>query len=242
MDRAVGVSRAGLGFIVPGCDVRMAQRVAIMLRVRIAAMPLPPHEEVAIPTAIGAPRASGGRLRRLFRSHLFLGLLAFAGFTFAILQLLDQLGGPHGIWERFGMFAPVVSMPLHAMVALTPVPSDLLAIANGAVYGFWLGAVLSWTGWWAAAMIQFWLARRLGRDWDVAGRMEMLPSWLRRFPVGHPAFLIGVRLLPVAGGHIGSIVPATMGVPAGRVAWCAALAILPGAFLSAAIGVGLMRL
>lgn len=201
-----------------------------------------PAEETAIPPALDAPGAHIGRLRRLLRSPLVLGLLAFAGFTFAILQVLDSLGGPHGIWERFGLLAPLISTPLHSMVALSPVPSDLLAIANGAIYGFWLGAGLSWIGWWTAAMLQFFLVRRLGRDWDVVGRMEKLPSWLRRFPVGHPAFLIGVRLVPFAGGHIGTIVPATMGVPAGRVAWCAAIALVPGAFLSAAIGVGLMRL
>lgn len=213
-----------------------------VLQAHVDTMVLPPTEEIASSIATDGPGARAGRLRRFARSPLALGLLVVATLPFAILRLLEHLGGPHGIWERFGMFAPMISTPLHSMVALSPVPSDPLAIANGAVYGFWLGAALSWTGWWAAAMIQFFVARRLGRDWDVAGHIQKLPSWLRRFPVGHPAFLIGVRLVPVAGGHIGSIVPATMGVPAARVAWCAAVAIVPGAFLSAAIGVGLMRL
>jgi uncharacterized membrane protein YdjX (TVP38/TMEM64 family) len=118
----------------------------------------------------------------------------------------------------------------------------VIAIANGTIYGFWLGSVLNWLGWYIAAFIEFQVGRRANRDFDISAWISRAPRGLRRFPVGHPVFLIGSRLIPWAGGHISTLLPGAMGVPLGRFAWCAALAIVPPALLMAGIGAGLLQL
>jgi uncharacterized membrane protein YdjX (TVP38/TMEM64 family) len=171
--------------------------------------------------------------------YLVAGLCLVA---FGLTRWVESLGGPAGIWERFGLVAPAVSVPVHAIVAVTPFPSDVVAIGNGTIYGFWLGSVLSWFGWYIAAFIEFQIGRRADRDFDIGAWIARAPASLRRFPVGHPAFLIGSRLIPWAGGHISTLLPGAMGVPLGRFAWCAALAIVPPAMLMSGIGAGLLQL
>jgi uncharacterized membrane protein YdjX (TVP38/TMEM64 family) len=171
--------------------------------------------------------------------YLILGLCVAA---FWLTRWVDSLGGPAGIWERFGLLAPAISVPVHAIVGVTPFPSDVIAIANGTVYGFWLGCVLSWLGWYLTAFIEFQIGRRSNRDFDVSAWLSRAPAAIRRFPVGHPAFIIGSRLVPWAGGHISTLLPGAMGVPLGRFAWCSALGIVPPAMVMAGIGAGLLKL
>jgi len=171
--------------------------------------------------------------------YLILGLCLVA---FWLTRWVESLGGPEGIWERFGLVAPAISVPVHAIVGVTPFPSDVIAIANGTVYGFWLGCVLSWLGWYITAFIEFQIGRRANRDFDISAWISRAPAVIRRFPVRHPAFIIGSRLVPWAGGHISTLLPGAMGVPLGRFAWCSALGIVPPAMIMAGIGAGLLQL
>jgi uncharacterized membrane protein YdjX (TVP38/TMEM64 family) len=125
---------------------------------------------------------------------------------------------------------------------MTPVPSDFISIANGAAYGFLLGTGLSWLGWWLAALAEFGLGWWARKDFDLTTSLDRLPDWLRRFPVGHPVFLIGARQVPWLGGHITSFVPGAAGVGLRRYVWCSAIAIVPGAIVMAGIGAGLVKL
>ncbi len=181
-------------------------------------------------------------LRRLASSrslYLILGVLV-AGLVLA--RWVEALGGPEAVWERFGWLAPAVTVPVHALVAVTPLPSDLMGIANGTVYGFWMGAALTWLGWFVASFIQYAIGRLFGRDFDVAGWMARSPERLRRFPVEHPVYLIGARFVPYAGGHLATLIPGALGVNLRRFAWCTAVAIVPPSLLMAGIGAGLLLL
>jgi uncharacterized membrane protein YdjX (TVP38/TMEM64 family) len=128
------------------------------------------------------------------------------------------------------------------VLAITPFPSDVIAIANGALYGFARGAALSWLAWWIAALAQFGLARWVRRDLDLERHRDRLPRWLQRFPVDHPLFLIGGRLVPWIGGHVTTLLPGAAGVAPSRFAWCSAIAIVPGSIVMPAIGAGIMKL
>jgi uncharacterized membrane protein YdjX (TVP38/TMEM64 family) len=162
--------------------------------------------------------------------------------AFWLTRWVESIGGPAGVWERFGLVAPAISVPVHSIVAVTPFPSDLIGIANGTIYGFWLGTLLSWLGWYIAAFIEFQIGRRAGRDFDVSGWVARSPGFIRRFPVGHPAFIIGSRWVPWAGGHVSTLLPGAMEVPLGRFAWCSAIAIVPSAMVASGIGAGLLQL
>jgi uncharacterized membrane protein YdjX (TVP38/TMEM64 family) len=64
----------------------------------------------------------------------------------------------------FGAWAPVVSaalMVLQAVVA--PLPAFVITFANGMVFGWAWGALLSWSSATAGAALCFWIARSLGR-------------------------------------------------------------------------------
>jgi len=149
---------------------------------------------------------------------------------------LEQAGGAEQIWARFGWWGPAASVPIHAMVSLSPMPSDLIALANGALYGPLFGSMLSWGGWYLAAWVRFWVGRRAGLELPIDTWWARLPEWLQRLPVGHPVFLILSRYIPYVGGEISTLVPGVRGVGAWRFGWCTAVAIAPYALLLGMLG------
>ena len=159
-----------------------------------------------------------------------------------LIRWIGLMGGPEAVRERYGYAAPMVSVPIHIVLAVTPFPSDIVAITNGAFYGFKLGALLSWIAWWIAALLEFGLGRLARKDFRLESKVDQLPNWLQRFPVDHPVFLIGARQIPWIGGHVTTIVPGAAGVQLGRFLWCSAVAIVPGSIVMPAIGAGLIRL
>jgi uncharacterized membrane protein YdjX (TVP38/TMEM64 family) len=159
-----------------------------------------------------------------------------------LAQGVHSLGGPEGVRDRFGVVAPLVTGSLQLVLTPTPFPSDVICVAHGTLYGFWLAVPLNWFAWWLAALFEYAVGRRARRDFELDRHVGRLPAWLRRFPVEHPAFLILGRQVPWAGGHVTTLIPGALGVPFGRLAWCSAVSILSGAVLFAAVGAGLLHL
>jgi uncharacterized membrane protein YdjX (TVP38/TMEM64 family) len=178
----------------------------------------------------------------LFRSKTFYLIIGFCVVAFWLMHWVNAIGGPSIILDRFGWAAPAVSILIQWIVGITPFPTDILAIANGALYGVWLGSLVSWAGWFIAALFKLYIGRSAKEDFPVAHWMARLPTRLQRFPVDHPVFLIGSRLVPYAGGFISTFIPGALGVRWSRFIWCAALAIVPPSLLMAAIGVGLLSM
>ena len=152
---------------------------------------------------------------------------------------LEASGGAVALLERFGPLAPLVSIPIHVLLSATPVPSELVGVANGSVYGLWVGTLCSWLGWWCGAALEYSLVRLGARQARRGVAVRRLPGWLQRFPVGHPVFLIVGRQLPF-GFHTVNVLAGLAGVSARRQLICAAISNLPYAFLSAAVGAGLI--
>lgn len=100
---------------------------------------------------------------------------------------------------RFGAWAPVISaalMVLHCVVALFP--GFLVTFANGLLFGWAWGALLSWSSAMLGAALCFGIARALGRpavERLVGGSraLEVSDLFFRRY--GNRAVLIS-RLLP----------------------------------------------
>ena len=181
-------------------------------------------------------------LRTLLSSRLLYLVVGIVVIGFLLVRWVDAFGGPEAVWVRFGILAPIISVPLHIIVAVTPLPSDLMGVANGAVYGFWGGFILTWFGWFLASFIQYAIGRRVRQDFDVEGWLARSPERLRRFPVGHPLFIIAARYVPYAGGHLATLLPGALGVNLIRFAWCTAIAIVPSSLVVAAVGAGLFLL
>ena len=167
------------------------------------------------------------------------GLIAFVVLAgYVSWRWLEANGGAVALVDRFGPMAPFVSIPVHVLLSATPFPSELIGVANGSVYGLWLGTLCSWIGWWCGAVLEYALVRLGARQIDRDNAGHRLPEWLRRFPVGHPIFLIVGRQLPF-GFHTVNVLAGLAGVSARRQISCAAISNLPYAFLSAAAGAGL---
>lgn len=70
-----------------------------------------------------------------------------------------------GYVRSFGVYAAVVSFFLMMFQSLAaPLPAFLITFANAALFGWWQGAILSWTSSMAGAALCFYIARILGRD------------------------------------------------------------------------------
>jgi uncharacterized membrane protein YdjX (TVP38/TMEM64 family) len=64
----------------------------------------------------------------------------------------------------FGWRAPIISVALQVLTSvIAPLPSFVVAFVNALLFGFWWGALLTWTSALLAAAICFAMARALGR-------------------------------------------------------------------------------
>ena len=65
----------------------------------------------------------------------------------------------------YGAYAAVISFLLMIFQSIAaPLPAFLLTFANANLFGWWQGAILSWTSAMAGAAVCFYIARILGRD------------------------------------------------------------------------------
>ena len=65
----------------------------------------------------------------------------------------------------YGAYAAAVSFVLMILQSIAaPLPAFLLTVANANLFGWWKGAILSWSSAMAGAAVCFFIARILGRD------------------------------------------------------------------------------
>lgn len=103
-----------------------------------------------------------------------------------------------GYLRSFGVWAVVISFLLMMFQSIiAPLPAFLITFANAAVFGWWQGALLSWTSAMAGALVCFYIARIAGRDlvekMNKNFSLEKLDEYFDRY--GKHTILI-CRLLP----------------------------------------------
>lgn len=70
-----------------------------------------------------------------------------------------------GYIRSFGIYAVAISFLLMMFQSIAaPLPAFLVTFANAAIFGWWQGAILSWTSSMAGAALCFYIAKILGRD------------------------------------------------------------------------------
>jgi uncharacterized membrane protein YdjX (TVP38/TMEM64 family) len=181
-------------------------------------------------------RGIAPRLRALLKPGPLL-VLAFLIAAFFAHGWLQQMGGPRALVDRCGVGAPIAMVGVQAALAAAPFPSELVALASSATYGWALGALMTWVGWTIGSMIQYALARRSAADVSLDAKLARVPAWLKRFPIDHPVFLVCVRWLPM-GYHLANVAAGARRVSPWRQLWVAALGSIPGAIIWAGIGAG----
>lgn len=82
------------------------------------------------------------------------------------IHLLSEadLEGLRRYIESFGTVAPMISMTLMVLQALvSPLPAFVITFANSWIFGWFWGAVYSWTGAMIGATVCYWIAKAYGR-------------------------------------------------------------------------------
>ena len=67
--------------------------------------------------------------------------------------------------RSYGPYAMGISFALMVFSSVVaPLPAFLITFSNAAIFGWWQGAILSWSSAMAGAALCFFIARALGRD------------------------------------------------------------------------------
>jgi uncharacterized membrane protein YdjX (TVP38/TMEM64 family) len=151
-------------------------------------------------------------LNRVVRRLAAFGLLA-SSFLLAYLVIRYQPRVEHEI-RTIGLLALPLAVGVFALVAAAPFSvTDALAIMNGAIFGPVEGSLVNAVGLVFAAMLGYWINLRASHLLDLHEYLARLPAWAKRFPVGSPAFLLAVRVIPGFGGTVATASAAAFRVP-----------------------------
>jgi uncharacterized membrane protein YdjX (TVP38/TMEM64 family) len=128
-------------------------------------------------------------------------------------------------WGSWGVLASIALMVLHSFV---PFPAELVAFANGMVYGPLWGTVITWTGAMLGAFAAFGLARAFGRPFvaHMVARKnwQVLDEWTAR--QGGTMVLVG-RFIPVISFNLINYAAGLTRISWWTFAWTTGVGILP---------------
>ena len=136
-----------------------------------------------------------------------------------------------GMW---GVLASIGFMVLHSFI---PFPAELVAIANGMVYGPVVGTLITWTGAMLGASVAFCLARALGRPF--VERMVSRNNWQRldewAAQDGWRVVLVS-RLIPVIAFNMVNYAAGLTRLTWWQFLWTTGIGILPLTLLMVVMG------
>ncbi len=136
-----------------------------------------------------------------------------------------------GAW---GVAGSIALMVLHSFV---PFPAELIAFANGMVYGPFWGTVITWIGAMLGALVAFALARIAGRPLvERFVESRHLEGLDRRIAAGSVPVLLLVRLLPLVSFNFVNYGAGLTRVPLWTFLWTTGVGILPPIFAMVVMG------
>lgn len=137
-------------------------------------------------------------------------------------------------WGAWGVLGSIGLMVAHSFL---PFPAEIIAIANGMVYGPLWGSMITWVGAMLGASAAFALARLLGRPFVQrvlsARRRQQLALWSRKR--GGMALLVG-RLIPVIAFNLINYAAALTEISWWTFLWATGIGILPLTILLSVLG------
>ena len=148
------------------------------------------------------------------------------------------------VWlADLGWLAYVVAPLVMTGVSILPIPAEAPALANGMLFGPFVGSLITWSGGLAGAWISYEIALRWGRP---LARRFTSDDVLQRIDHGAEKAgwwgLLTLRFIPVVAFTALNWGAGLCGVPRWRFLWTTALGIAPGAVLFTSSGFGLSAL
>jgi uncharacterized membrane protein YdjX (TVP38/TMEM64 family) len=137
--------------------------------------------------------------------------------------------------ESWAPWSTIVSIGLMILHSFVPLPAEIIAVANGVMFGFVGGVFVTWVGAMLGAILSFALARSLGRPalrWLVSERrMRAINRWELR-----PAALLLARLVPLISFNLINYTAGVARVGWWPFLWTTAVGILPLTMASVLLG------
>lgn len=141
------------------------------------------------------------------------------------------------VLQGLGWVAIPICLGLMTVSSIVPIPAELPAMLNGAVFGLWTGSAVTWCGAMLGAWISYraaeWLHRRFGPRWLGTRAQERVAALGAGTGVME---LLLIRLTPVVAFHLINYVAGIARIPEGRFLWTTAVGILPGVLAFTASG------
>ena len=140
---------------------------------------------------------------------------------------------------EWGPWAPAASIGLMLIHTILPFPAELLTAANGAIFGFWGGLLVSWVGAMAAAGAGFGIARAIGRPAlaRFVPERRLAPVDAIIATVGWETALV-VRLIPVISFNLVNVALGLTRLSWPTFLWTTGVGILPVGVAVVAVGYG----
>ncbi len=172
---------------------------------------------------------------------LLAAIVGFAAWLFwngmpggvAALGLTPE--GVESFVAAWGMWSAVGSMLLMILHSFMPIPAEVIAIANGMLFGNFGGVVVTWAGAMLGALSAFAVARWLGRPVLCRAiadpRRARIEAWVAR-----PGALLILRLIPVVSFNLVNVAAGLAGVSWWAFLWTTAIGILPLTIASVLLG------
>lgn len=200
----------------------------------------------AAATAAARPAPAGRRSLAAAIAVVGLAALVLVGLGAAALAVADgrldlSAAAIEAAIRDLGPWAAAGSVGAMVLHSFVPLPAEVIAVANGMVFGPLLGIVLTWTGAMAGAVVAFGLARRFGRPLVArvvpARHWHRIDGWTATESAGA---LLLARLVPVISFNLINYAAGLTGVRFATFLWTTGLGILPVTILCVVAGEVLM--
>lgn len=138
--------------------------------------------------------------------------------------------------QSLGPAAPLASIGLMILHTYVPFPLEILALANGLVFGAWGGIAITWfsmilSAWIGYATTRF--ARPLAYKITSGERLERMEAWTARRSTWQ---LVAIRFVPVISFSLLNLAMGLLRVPFWTFTWTTALGIIPIVVVSVVAG------
>jgi len=154
-----------------------------------------------------------------------------------LFEMLTSASALEDVVRSWGAWGPILSVLLMVLHSFVPFPAELVAIANGMLFGFAFGLFLTWVGAMLGALAAFALAR-----WFGAALVEPMLSEKRwrqlrdGVEAGGVGALITARLIPIISFNLVNYAAGLLAVSWWRFTWTTAIGILPVTAASVLVG------
>lgn len=122
-------------------------------------------------TAKGLSKAAKARIALIAVLVLaiicYFAIPAFNSKVNGIIMIFSSMSVDNviGFIRSYGVYAVIISFLLMVFQSVAaPLPAFLITFANAAIWGWWKGAILSWSSAMVGAIVCFYIARILGRE------------------------------------------------------------------------------